>query len=745
MIRKSSRKIFSFTLVIIFYIIITIIIFNRRLLNIGSSYGMPDVDTDGALWYYWAQVYSDTHGINFDFTNEFLSYPFGYDVSYIPFFSLIYEINIFFIKLLGGGGWNSIVLMSNISTLVAYILSAFSAYLLAFYLTKKHYASFIGGLIFGFSFYFILMGRGALAHNHLEFIPLYFLSLFYFLDKKTTSSLVISGLTFTILFMSNPYWTFFSGIFSFIIILFYTDNDFIKKMMLLFKYYSLIILILILTNINYVYSMLYVFNRQTSTIAGRVFVPENQVVSLLSFFSPSQNNWLYPWGFGDNFLGYTALFLGLSGFLLLRKSRLYLLSSICFLISILLASNIPGLFFINKIYFEFFGMFRAVSRLNIFSTLFLSLMVALVIQYAENKYIFLFKNNKLLIILVMIFLSSLIVAEGLNKDPTWLRTTDFSKIAKLYEPIKNNSDIKVIVGYPMILSNGNSGFPPMYELLGQIIHNKPLAGGASPFMKLSLDYHSNISDISNPKTIDVLAKHGVDTIIIYNNIINNKSIIDYLKKDRRLKFIGRYTQPFDNAPYISANDLSRDIFVFQIKQVVDSNNKNKYQGKILSNDILFQQVSPIKYKIFLKNISSDRTLLFKEPFDKGWKLYLLPNPSNTWCKPLEYYENNKITVCDRTKKFFEGEDLTYIWKKPIFDDVHIRAIEYANGWTIKPEYIKANYPKEFYKENLDGSIDIELILYFKQKSYFYLGHLISELTFIGCVGYLFWDYKKKAK
>jgi len=56
--------------------------------------------------------------------------------------------------------------------------------------------------------------------------------------------------------------------------------------------------------------------------------------------------------------------------------------------------------------------------------------------------------------------------------------------------------------------------------------------------------------------------------------------------------------------------------------------------------------------------------------------------------------------------------------------------DYANQWTIDPEYIRANYPKEYYRENPDGSIDVRMTLYFRPQSYFYLGLIISGTTFV---------------
>jgi hypothetical protein len=50
------------------------------------------------------------------------------------------------------------------------------------------------------------------------------------------------------------------------------------------------------------------------------------------------------------------------------------------------------------------------------------------------------------------------------------------------------------------------------------------------------------------------------------------------------------------------------------------------------------------------------------------------------------------------------------------------------------------------KKNPDGSYDINLTLYFKPQSYFYLGLIISGTTLIGCLGYLlyaWWVGRKK--
>lgn len=564
LITKKRQYFFIFVV----YLSITLLIFWHRLPYFLTQYGMPDVDTDGTMWYFWARIFAEQHSFYFNYNNIFFGYPYGYDFSNIPFFSLIYEASIFLIKFFGGT-WKAIIGVSNFSALIAYPLSALSAFSLAHYVTRNKYASFVAGLIFSFSSYHILMGRGSITNNHIEFIPLYFLSLFYALDRKTIAAFISSALIFSLAFMTNAYWAFFCGLFSPFFVLWYQRLTLKDGLLLTLKYYSILFGVLILTNINYLISQSFLFQKSNiAAIAGKTITPENQVVNILSFFSPSANSWLslgYPGG--ENFLGFVALAFGLAGLFLLRRNRKFIIFLGCFLLSIILASNIPGLFFINKIYFFFFGMFRSVSRFSVFSSLFLAIMTALVLSYLIPK--IMSYRQKIILLLFILVLSVSVVFDGLTRNQTFWRLTDFSKIAELYEPIRENSNIKVIAPYPMLLSNGTNGFPPGYQLFGQIIHNKTLVNGVDPTLPASFEYYSKVRDISNFVTVDFLAMYGVDTILIYKNLLpNSMTIINRLKKDSRLSYIGDYQVPADQASYISTNDLSRNITVFQIKKVI---------------------------------------------------------------------------------------------------------------------------------------------------------------------------------
>lgn len=122
-----------------------------------------------------------------------------------------------------------------------------------------------------------------------------------------------------------------------------------------------------------------------------------------------------------------------------------------------------------------------------------------------------------------------------------------------------------------------------------------------------------------------------------------------------------------------------------------------------------------------------------------WQKIVIPVMSST---SFSQWRNDtyRVTECSSDATFYAGGEISKLWEKPIFDDTHRLIYEYANAWTIDPEYIKANYSKEYYHENPDGSIDIRVTLYFRPQSYFYLGIIISATTCIVLIGYLIYAW-----
>lgn len=154
--------------------------------------------------------------------------------------------------------------------------------------------------------------------------------------------------------------------------------------------------------------------------------------------------------------------------------------------------------------------------------------------------------------------------------------------------------------------------------------------------------------------------------------------------------------------------------------------------------VAFGKVNPSKYRVMI-NLNEKSSLEFHQTFDAQWKLYPVPVTNGSWCRDLTYHDATQVNECSRDQKFFEGEELSYFWKKPIPEENHTLVKEYANSWTIDPEYIKAHYSPDYYNVQQDGSIDVEFVAYFKTQGYMYLGIITYTSGFLSLLGYAVWS------
>lgn len=164
---------------------------------------------------------------------------------------------------------------------------------------------------------------------------------------------------------------------------------------------------------------------------------------------------------------------------------------------------------------------------------------------------------------------------------------------------------------------------------------------------------------------------------------------------------------------------------------------------INSKNIYFQKINQVKYKLYIKGLNGKQDLSFVDSYHGGWKLFLQKNPSLDFCKGPVLNLTSKSTECKPEDALFQFVDLSYLVSKPIFDDVHSSIYVDDNKWTVDSKYILSNYDKRYYTVNKDGSIDIEMILYFRPQNYFYIGITISFVTFLAGAIYLF--FKKNEK
>ncbi len=404
---------------------------------------------------------------------------------------------------------------------------------------------------------------------------------------------------------------------------------------------------------------------------------------------------------------------------------------------------------INKFIYALpgFSFFRSSDKLFVFYPFFYLVLLSLLLYYSKfSKKII---NTILIIILIIPF------PFYIGGIPKYLSYEDQGgykltvQIPSEYYEIKRvigkDNCLLLVISLPYSVTTSiNWANYPKWHFVGcdvlPALYNKPYISANSydhPGLetKLSFAEYNAANKIDKDKFIELLQKFSGQYILLHRDIDeywidSSKIVYDTIKELESDKIV----KELDDNKYFTLYELDEDYLV----------------PLILSNendvDICFQKVSPVKYRISICNLKEITDLEFHQFYDAQWKLYIKSNPDNSWCELLKYYKNTKVTECKHTGKLFEISDLAFLWKNSIFDDTHKMVKEYANSWSIDPNYIKDNYPEEYYKENQDGSIDIKIILYYKPQSYFCSGFIVVfGSVFIFFLSYLFKKRKRTIK
>ena len=163
-------------------------------------------------------------------------------------------------------------------------------------------------------------------------------------------------------------------------------------------------------------------------------------------------------------------------------------------------------------------------------------------------------------------------------------------------------------------------------------------------------------------------------------------------------------------------------------------------------EVSYRRVSPVKYEIQLKNIKAAFPLIFLEKYHIGWGLYANKYSDDfklTNDKKLIHRADNSLPSRANQTVVIDASDISYLLNKPIFNDDHIMANGYANAWIIDPGAFAKTHSVNYYKQNTDGTIDINLTMYFSLQSVYYLGLLISLSSFLVGLTCLFVLHLKK--
>jgi len=210
------------------------------------------------------------------------------------------------------------------------------------------------------------------------------------------------------------------------------------------------------------------------------------------------------------------------------------------------------------------------------------------------------------------------------------------------------------------------------------------------------------------------------------------------KKDIDYKLLSNFVKKYSFDYVLVTKDISSEYQNIEgIKKWLVDNNYNKvttfdkldlyynpqfFSKYIDSKNLIYKKIDNFKYLLSV-NIQNKQELTLLEPYHEGWSIYI----------------NKFHDIANHNYPIFNITDIFLLFKNRLFDSTHKIFNDYSNYWVLDPDYIRKNYPKSYYRENPDGSMDVELTLYFRPQSYFYLGLIISGTTLLGCIGYLVFD------
>ena len=265
----------------------------------------------------------------------------------------------------------------------------------------------------------------------------------------------------------------------------------------------------------------------------------------------------------------------------------------------------------------------------------------------------------------------------------------------------------------------------------------------------------------------------------YLNTNNDYTVLSLPISEKPLSFFYFNSQTYSSFDLVQLATNNINISNLYWSSIIDANYENinaanysdimKYNIKYIlinKNPIFFKddQIEDFNNlilkleNIYLKVIENNNFIIFDTQ--------LAFSNTITWTSKYEVVNNSKYILnnvsLDKEKiihnRLFHPEwkiylkDEVSLFSKPLFDSTHTKIYDYANQWTIDSktikEYVETNYwdellkqwyPKvlsdwrtdyKYYIENSDGSIDVELTLYFKPQIYFYIGLIISGTTFL---------------
>lgn len=482
-----------------------------------------------------------------------------------------------------------------------------------------------------------------------------------------------------------------------------------------------------------------------STAIGNIYYPllnlfHRQIVEVFDWQVLSQFRSFYDKLIFINFYYVIIFFLGLilvKGILSKKKLNNFLLVFVAFISSLyfftvnlgllkyifLGMGSVPGMVMFRNFYDKF----------AIGYVLFYSLFITFCLVIVRKKYPR--ASTALITTFVIIVFVNLMPAKQIINNQLW-KTNGVYKVMNFGNEYtdtinfikKNISTSNMMLGLPFndaayaIITDGEKnayvGTSPTQIFTGV----SDITGGLSLPPGISGNFFSAIANRDYKYINSFLYSHNINYIFVTKNIPQNLLHSYFLSYELVKKQDDQFIKKITGEKIYQSSKGSYIIY-----------KASKTNERIGPDNIYFQKINQTTYRLYIKGLKADQKVIFNDTYHPDWNLYLINNPSSDWCK-----KNINMRECKERFNFVSGNELFLLLKKTFVSNTHTTVNGFGNQWTINRNDLLKTLGKNYVKTNKDGSVDIELLLYFKRQSYVYLGVVVSVFTLISVTIFYLW-------
>jgi len=596
----------------------------------------------------------------------------------------------------------------------------FSSYFFVYFLTKSKLASFVSSLFYSFNIYFLITLTGALylslGYAFAPLVLLFFLKIIESPRKSnkflfTIFSVLLGFLEFRIFFIVAFI------MFVYLLLYVYIEKITFRKTLDLLTHFIYPAIFFVLANIFWTLPLIKINLIASNELFDRPLFGESffNIINSLVVFHPwwtwdiptiFQLQIASPYLFGVLIFSAFVLFFIKSKRNLAEKQRDLFIFFIIFLIGVFLTKQsaipIEGLYHWLYKNVPGFNAFREPSKFFLISSVGMSVILSFVVTRLRNK-------KKILVLFLMslfliIFANAYTMFSG-KIETMFIPRNIPDEYNELNSFILSNTDYSRILWFPHINRFGiNTNNHPAISMLLNI---------DTVYEEFSKDSGKKFEDhlfkpFDDEVFEDLISRQSIQYVIIPSNLV-------WDEVDSPWKNPENYIDKFNSSKYLKKIDMpfleEKNIFIYENENFRPHIYKTK-EKETIDRDIFYKNIehiskNPTEYEIVLKNISDPLWINFSESYHPDWKLRI--GDFHWW------------------KVFWEGDEYF------LSDEFHEENNAKLNSFYLNPKVICKEYKC---LKNEDGSVNINMTLYFKLQSYFYLGLIVSITTLIGCVGYL---------